>query len=194
LQCIQIPINGNNLIACLLQRPRSVDDIIRQFDFFFGRHLGPHARPGIGFAHAVAFHDAIDLKLRGTGNHYQAAIHFIAAGFDHERRIHNNNAIRYRLLQLTHFSHKRSFDMRMCQCIELRSLVGVGKDDLSQLPAIDLAIRRQNPRAEGSDDIAVRFRSGPQQSVHNAIGIDYMGAQIRKHAGDGAFARGNIPG
>jgi hypothetical protein len=39
----------------------------------------------------------------------------------------------------------------------------------------------------------VRLRAGPQQSVHNAIGIDPMGAQIRKHAGDSAFARGNIP-
>src|SRR5919198_1553913 len=74
-------------------------------------------------------------------------------------------------------------------------LAAGGHDQVAEAPTVDGAVRREQVAAEALSDRARLGRLRRVQGVHQAVGIDVLGAiTLRQNLANGALAAGNIAG
>jgi hypothetical protein len=85
-------------------------------------------------------------------------------------------------------------DGRMDDGFETLELGWVGEDDCAEPGAVDPTIARQYADSERGHDRAVDVLPGRLQLVHDLIGVDEDGAELREKGGDGALPAGDPAG
>jgi len=74
---------------------------------------------------------------------------------------------------------------------EFPKFLRVSKNNRAQEPAIDLAVRPQNPLPKLRHDLLVDGVRTPEQLVTHTVGVNHFGAQLLEHARHGAFSGGD---
>ena len=79
-------------------------------------------------------------------------------------------------------------DRRVSDGVDALAGGGVRKDGGRKLAPIETAIRQQDVRAEGVDDLLERGLTGLNDVARQPIRIDHLGAQLHEHLGDHGLA------
>ncbi|MNP42019.1 hypothetical protein D3C76_1357540 [compost metagenome] len=157
---------------------------------FFAAGLGLEDGLHLFGAGLVAQQGALHLQRLRCIDHQQAVGALVLAGLHHQRR----NEHRIGRLGLGQVAEDLLADQRMQQRFEPQALLRVGKDQLAQGGAVELAVFEQHPRAETLDDTGQRRAARLDHPARGLIGVDQVHTQLDKALRSGALATADAAG
>lgn len=162
--------------------------MVRLPDFSDQGHLAVDAPQGVGAGEAVSFLEAGHLSRSVCDDDEGLIDSLVDAGFEEQGYIVNHHGMRICLCGLFRQFGLFARDAGMDDGFQRQPFGRMAKHDGSKRLAIEAAVRIEDGLAERFDDGPpgrfARFDDLPRQQV----GIDYRGAALLEHLGDGAFA------